>query len=97
MSAPYLYRYKLVCDGCKAEHLPAADPTIGFGSTMEARADAYSHGWRFPHRINKNGTQASRTSDVCPDCAPGWEAPRAVPDQGPIPADDLRRRPRIGR
>lgn len=61
----------LICDGCQTE--------IGNGgeyrSAMDARAAAYAAGWRFPPKVKANGTASAVTSDVCPDCEPGWQPP----------------------
>ena len=68
MSALHVSRYILVCDGCAATH---GEPH-GHSSAMEMRAAAYASGWRFPSQVRKNGTAASRASDVCPTCLPSW-------------------------
>lgn len=58
---------RLQCDGCGAESAEGE-------TAMETRAKAYTEGWRFPPRRRRDGSQASRASDVCPSCLPDWEA-----------------------
>lgn len=58
----------LECDGCGTwfgEEKPFSNP-------MEARAAAYSAGWRFPHHVGTKGRMINSTSDVCPSCVPSW-------------------------
>lgn len=68
VSARVVTRLILVCDGCGTEFDEHPNAT-------EARAAAYGAGWRYPSKVKANGTQATRTSDVCPKCLPGWVPP----------------------
>jgi hypothetical protein len=69
MSTEAMTRYVLVCDGCGAKHSQADG---GHRSAIEARAAAYSDGWRFPPHVRKGGKPGSTTSDACPECLPNW-------------------------
>lgn len=60
----------LICDGCRVE-LPGEHRT-----GIEARAAAYSEGWRFPARLRAKGADGTRASDVCPTCLPSWQPQR---------------------
>lgn len=63
----------LVCAGCKEEHgLPD-----GHRSAVEARAAAYTDGWRFVPRVRVTGRVSMETDDVCPACVDGWTPRRA--------------------
>jgi hypothetical protein len=66
MSGRTITRYILICDGCGKELEEAA-------SSVEARAAAWSQGWRMPPRVKLNGHLASRSDDVCPHCLPDWK------------------------
>lgn len=68
MSALTFGRYLLECDGCKKRH---GEPH-GHNSAREARIAAYVDGWRYPSMVKSDGSCGSSTSDVCPDCMPGW-------------------------
>jgi hypothetical protein len=46
-----------------------------FPTAMEARAAAYSKGWRFPQRIAESSKPNARTYDICADCHPTWPPP----------------------
>lgn len=71
MSSLTFTRYLINCDGCEV----IFGDQQGFSSLTEARAVAYSAGWRFPNRLNTKGVPANATSDVCPKCIGKWEAP----------------------
>ena len=68
MSALNFTRYLLECDGCKKRH---GEPN-GHNSAREARLAAYVDGWRYPPMVKTDGGYGSSTSDVCPNCMPGW-------------------------
>jgi hypothetical protein len=61
--------YTLVCDGCQKQF----GIDIKYGSNIEARAAAYTQGWRFPERVRARGGESKTVSDVCPDCEPAFE------------------------
>lgn len=74
MSAEIMQAVVLCCDGCER----SLGDDGRFRTSMEARAAAFSEGWRFPPKMKKNGqlssgTGSRNTSDVCPDCLPSWE------------------------
>lgn len=69
MSVLAVTRSVLACDGCKQFFNEGEQ----FVSPVEARGAAYAAGWKFPPRLTKSGGAASTCSDVCPECAPGWE------------------------
>jgi hypothetical protein len=62
--------HTLVCDGCQAQF--GAD--VQYASVIEARAAAYGAGWRFPERVKATRGESKTVNDVCPTCAPGWQA-----------------------
>ena len=66
MSGRVVSRFILACGGCGTER----PETL---SSMDARAEAYTTGWRFPQKATSGGSPSSRTSDVCPDCLPTWQ------------------------
>jgi hypothetical protein len=68
LSALQISRVILCCDGCAVEF----NGGESFPNPTEARGSAYGAGWRFPPRLTKNGKASASTSDVCPDCLPGW-------------------------
>lgn len=59
----------LKCDGCGATH----GEGCSLRSATEARASAYTEGWRFPPKVNAAGNPSVTTSDVCPACLPEWK------------------------
>jgi hypothetical protein len=71
VSGRVLTRFELTCDGCQT----ALGSDGEFDNAIEARALAYTKGWRFPGRLKQDG-QPTRNlvSDVCPDCIGGWKA-----------------------
>lgn len=68
MATVQIVRNVLECDGCKA----IFGTPSGYASPMEARAEAYAAGWRFPNQVNKYGDTVRTTSDVCPNCIQNW-------------------------
>lgn len=68
MSALNFSRHVLECDGCKKRH---GEPH-GHNSPREARIAAYIDGWRYPLMLKADDSYGTTTSDVCPDCLPGW-------------------------
>jgi hypothetical protein len=74
MSGETVTRYVLKCDGgCGIELGRSGE----YENAMEARADAYGKGWRFPGQVKKGGAPSTRTSDVCPECLPGFKPQEA--------------------
>jgi hypothetical protein len=69
VSTKVLQAVALICDRCGA--------TVGndeaYRSATEARAAAYTLGWRFPANVNAKGELSASTSDACPECFPTWE------------------------
>ncbi len=65
MSGQTYTRYLLSCDGCGVE--------LDGESADRARQFAKNLGWGFPHKVKRNGLPSAATSDVCPQCLPGWE------------------------
>jgi hypothetical protein len=71
VSAQQVNSVILDCDGCRTE----LNDGFLFRTAMEARAAAYSEGWRFPARLTSTGKPSGlRSSDVCPTCLPDWKA-----------------------
>lgn len=68
MSGKAITRYLLTCDGCSAQLGENGE----YENALEARADAYGKGWRFPGRVKMSGETSAYTSDVCPACLPTW-------------------------
>lgn len=67
MAIATIRRVVMRCDGCGS--------TLGdFPSATEARAAAYSQGWRFPARVDRRGQPMVSSSDACPECLPAWTA-----------------------
>jgi hypothetical protein len=67
--------HTLVCDGCSQQY----GMDIQYASVIEARAAAYSEGWRFPEKVRMGGGESKSVSDVCPKCTDGWQR-QAAPD-----------------
>lgn len=61
--------HTLVCDGCQV----VFGMGMHYASQIEARAAAYSLGWRFPERYRASGGESKTVNDVCPKCIDGWE------------------------
>lgn len=73
MSTLAMTRYLLECDGCQTT---MGTESGGLRSALEARAAAYSEGWRFPPQLRADGTLGVNASDVCPKCIDGWTPER---------------------
>lgn len=58
--------HTLICDGpCKQQF----GHDTYYPSVVEARAEAYAKGWRFPpKRLTSGNDSPTSVSDVCPDC-----------------------------
>lgn len=68
MSAKARTFYTVTCDGTHGIPVQFLDPT--FSSSIEARAAAYSEGWRFPAKLlGDHSPSPTQVSDVCPACA----------------------------
>lgn len=79
MSTRVLCLHTLVCDGCGAVF--GREP--GFGSTIEARAAAYSAGWRFPEKVRVSSGPSRTVNDVCQECVPTFQPSLATnPHEG---------------
>jgi len=76
------------CDGCQV----LFGGPHGYSSPMEVRAAAYQEGWRFPSHVSATGKPGSTTSDVCPECVPGWVAQKRESRARAINRDELARR-----
>lgn len=64
--------YTVTCDGNHENPVQFLDPT--FSSPIEARAAAYSEGWRFPAKLlGDHGPSPTQVNDVCPVCVAGFE------------------------
>lgn len=71
MTAKILHFTTLVCDGCGTP-FDGGEDGGRFIDSLAARIVAHGMGWTFPHKVNKQGSQVKRTSDVCPKCLDGW-------------------------
>jgi hypothetical protein len=70
MSAQHVNSVVLVCDGCGK----TLEDGRTFPTPMDARGNAYGAGWRFPPMLTKSGSPSPKnSSDVCPECLPGWK------------------------
>jgi hypothetical protein len=74
MAGKTITRYLLTCDGCGLQRGTKGE----YENAMEARAAAYSDGWRFPGKVRMNGETSARSCDVCPACLPTFD-PASVP------------------
>ncbi|WP_069887059.1 hypothetical protein [Streptomyces luteocolor] len=71
MATISVHAVMLSCDDCGTRLRDGEQ----FSSATDARGAAYGDGWRFPPQLSKRTGQplTSSTSDVCPNCLPGWK------------------------
>lgn len=77
-----IYRPTIRCDGCGQIYGDTC-----YDNAVMARISAHADGWQFPNRFKLDGSPATHTNDVCPNCFPDWVG---HPTRKPTTGDHIR-------